>query len=254
MKLYNLFLKCKNIQSSFVKKIAANDPHLFKFFIDRISLRKFSGLPLTLFFLSFIANLILLTKIVETFVNSQLMLSIDKSFAHFLYSIRIAAIANSFLYFTKLGSLSVVIILALIAIFIFSYDRKYIYIISLLISLTGTGITVFIGKNYFHRHRPDGFGFYNESSYSFPSGHATIAVAFYGILFYSIIRDAKKYKNKFYWIIASFLFVFLLGFSRLYLGVHYLIDVLAGYSLGLLWLLLAISIIEWKNSTRINNK
>jgi undecaprenyl-diphosphatase len=44
------------------------------------------------------------------------------------------------------------------------------------------------------------------------------------------------------------LFILLIGFSRLYLGVHFLSDVVAGYSLGLLWLLFSISIIEWKIS------
>jgi undecaprenyl-diphosphatase len=138
-----------------------------------------------------------------------------------------------------------VFIVTLISILIFLFTRKFIHILALLLTLFGTGITILLGKVYFHRVRPDGLSFYNETSYSFPSGHAVLAVAFYGLLFYSIIRHTAKYKLQ--WITICFLFMLLLGFSRVYLCVHYLSDVLAGYSLGLLWLLLSISIIEWKN-------
>jgi undecaprenyl-diphosphatase len=128
----------------------------------------------------------------------------------------------------------------------FIIQRKFVFIIPLLITLAGTGLTILIGKIYFHRERPNVLAFYNEPSYSFPSGHATVSVAFYGLLFYFIIRNVKNIKHKFQLIAVSLLFILLLGFSRLYLCVHYLSDVAAGYSLGLLWLLLAISIIEWK--------
>jgi len=72
-----------------------------------------------------------------------------------------------------------------------------------------------------------------------------IAVAFYGFLFYSLILYSPKMKTKVRWTGFSIVFILLLGFSRLYLGVHCLSDVLVGYSFGLLWLLLAISILEW---------
>ena len=113
------------------------------------------------------------------------------------------------------------------------------------ISLLGSDLTMQLAKNYFHRARPEAYWYYHEVDFSFPSGHATISVAFYGALFYVIFRTRKKYASKFRWMIVGFFFVLLLGFSRLYLCVHYLSDVLAGYSLGLLWLLLAISMNEW---------
>jgi undecaprenyl-diphosphatase len=111
-----------------------------------------------------------------------------------------------------------------------------------------------LSKNYFHRLRPESLSFYYEFSFSFPSGHATVAVAFYCVLFYSIIRSRKTNASKFKWLIAGILFIGLLGFSRLYLCVHYLSDVMAGYSLGLLWMLLAISIREWMIHKRNNKK
>ena len=234
----------KILDGRFAKIFAAKHPRLFRFISERLSLNKFIGLPLTLLVTVFIANLLLFNEIAENIENSRWMLSIDNSLAQFLFSIRSNHVANLFFYFSKLGSLPVIIVTGSIAVSVFLFQRRFIFIISLLISLAGTGISILLGKVYFHRIRPDSLSFYNEVLYSFPSGHAIIAVAFYGLLFYFIIRHSAK--HKLLWTTFSVLFMLLLGFSRLYLCVHYLSDVFAGYSLGFLWLLLAVSIVEWK--------
>ncbi len=239
--------------NSVVKRIAAKYPRLFQFFLNRLTPNRFSGLPFTLLLTATTANLLLLNEITESIENSPWMLSIDKSFARFLFSIRITTIADALLYFTMLGSIRVVIIIALAAIVIFLWKKNFVYLIASVIALVGTGATVLLGKNYFHRIRPTDFGFYSETSFSFPSGHATIAVAFYGLLFYAVFHHFKRNKIKFLWITISLSFILLLGFSRLYLGVHYLSDVVAGYSLGFLWLLLALSIVEWSTYNKWNS-
>jgi membrane-associated phospholipid phosphatase len=89
------------------------------------------------------------------------------------------------------------------------------------------------------------FKYYDASSFSFPSGHSIIAIAFYGLLFYFLIRNLKKHHLSS--AIGALLFVNFIGFTRIYLGVHYFTDVIAGFALGGMWLLLAISIVEWEN-------
>jgi undecaprenyl-diphosphatase len=232
------------LNTGFGKIIAAKYPRLFKFIAERLSLNKFIGLPLTLLFVVFTANLLVFNEIAESIENSRWMLAIDNLFAQFLFSIRTNQVANSFFYFSKVGSLRVVIAVGSIAALVLLFQRKFIYVVALLISLAGSGITILLGKLYFHRVRPDGLSFYNETTYSFPSGHALIAVSFYGLLFYFIIRHSINYKLR--WTIFSILFILFLGYSRLYLCVHYLSDVFAGYSLGFLWFLLAVSVVEWK--------
>jgi undecaprenyl-diphosphatase len=231
-------------KTTIAKLLAAEYPRFYQFISNRLFTRKFKGLPLTFLTIVFMANFLLFYEIAESIENAEWMLSIDNSFAKYLFSIRNTMLANSFFYFSKFGSYQFIIPFALVVSSLFIFQKKIIYVISLLIALAGTGLTSFFCKIYFHRVRPVDFSFYNESSYSFPSGHAMYAAAFYGLLFYIIIMHTKKYQLL--WTIASIAFIFLIGFSRLYLGVHFLSDVFAGYSLGFLWLLLSISILELK--------
>ena len=84
-----------------------------------------------------------------------------------------------------------------------------------------------------------------EKDPSFPSGHATIAVAFFGILAYLYIEKNKQHKNIV--LFVTFVIVFLIGLSRLVLNVHFLSDVLAGYIVGLFGLYVGIQIRKYLN-------
>lgn len=82
------------------------------------------------------------------------------------------------------------------------------------------------------RERPNILRLIPIDGYSFPSGHSIISVSFYGYLITYILEHTKKT----WLIILGVLFILGIGFSRIYLGVHYFSDVLAGYSLGALTL------------------
>ena len=104
------------------------------------------------------------------------------------------------------------------------------------ITIGGFGAT-FVLKEIFHRSRPLG-ALVTESSPSFPSTHAMFSIAFYAFIFYLLALNAKSRFSKYLLISAVFLVPVFLGFSRLYLGVHYLSDVLAGYAIGDVWFLI----------------
>jgi len=80
---------------------------------------------------------------------------------------------------------------------------------------------------------------------SFPSGHAIMVVTFYGLLIYilqhSISIDWLKLMLTFLVVVL----ILLIGFSRVYLRVHYASDVAAGFVIGLLWLLLSLAVLKW---------
>ena len=118
------------------------------------------------------------------------------------------------------------------------------------ITIGGFGAT-FVLKEIFHRSRPLG-ALVTESSPSFPSAHSIISIAFYAFIFYLLALNAKSRFSKYLLISAVFLVPVFLGFSRLYLGVHYLSDVLAGYAIGDIWFLIGAYGIKFINRKRIS--
>ena len=111
--------------------------------------------------------------------------------------------------------------------------------------------TAFILKEIFHRSRPIG-ALIAETSSSFPSAHSVVSVVFYAFVFYLLAKNSRNNFSKYLSISALFLFPLLLGFSRLYLGVHYLSDVLAGYAIGDVWFLIGVYGIKFINRKRIS--
>ena len=105
-------------------------------------------------------------------------------------------------------------------------------------------------KALLQRARPDEPIIAALKNYSFPSGHAFMAVAFYGFIICWVMLGVreKKIRNV---VIASMIFlVVIIGYSRVYLGVHYATDVLAGWGLGTAWLLISLLIIDKVSSAR----
>ena len=92
------------------------------------------------------------------------------------------------------------------------------------------------------RPRPTEYRIINENGYSFPSGHSMISMAFYGYLMYLIYKHINSKILKWVLIITLGILIILIGFSRIYLGVHYVSDILAGFVVSIGYLILFISI------------
>jgi undecaprenyl-diphosphatase len=130
------------------------------------------------------------------------------------------------------------VVFPLLAVTVLAFYRKgwKLSAILLVVSTSGSIVLTTLLKAMFERSRPDLFDSgYTASFYSFPSGHATLAVGFYGTLTLLLAYRLRGYAR---WLVAAcgVSLVLLIGFSRLYLGVHYPTDVLAGYLAALLWL------------------
>lgn len=130
----------------------------------------------------------------------------------------------------------------LVVVYLFKKNWKR----SLELAAIGVGgfLLNYIMKLSFHRLRPPHPMIGPLNNFSFPSGHATSAFIFYGLLTYLIWKSdiAKLYK----YLIGSILILFslLIGLSRVYLRVHYPSDVLAGFCIGFAWLILTIWLFE----------
>ena len=93
-------------------------------------------------------------------------------------------------------------------------------------------------KYIIQRPRPEGYRLIAESGYSFPSGHSMVSMAFYGLIIYLIWKMVKNKRIKY---VACGILGFLIpmiGFSRIYLGVHYASDVIGGFAISIVYLLL----------------
>ena len=137
---------------------------------------------------------------------------------------------------TALGYYFVVVPLLAVSIVLFYRRGWRLSAVLLAVSTGGSVVLTTVLKGVFQRARPELFDSgYQASFYSFPSGHATVAVGFYGML---TVILAYRLRGPARWAVAvtGLLVVLLIGFSRLYLGVHYPTDVLAGYLSALLWL------------------
>lgn len=148
-----------------------------------------------------------------------------------------------FHWITLLGEFSTVVIFALIASIILWRQRDKLSVALLWLVIIGSEGTTFVAKIFFHRPRPINAVFL-EGQNSFPSGHATIAIAFYGFLTYLLYKKIKNSLHRSLIIIFALVIIIAIGWSRLYLGVHYSSDVIAGYFVGLLWLSIGISATE----------
>ena len=91
-------------------------------------------------------------------------------------------------------------------------------------------------KTLVQRPRPEGYRLVAESGFSFPSGHSMVAMAFYGLLIWMVWRYEKDALVRWLGVIGFGLVIVLVGLSRIYLGVHYASDVLAGFCASIAWL------------------
>jgi undecaprenyl-diphosphatase len=103
---------------------------------------------------------------------------------------------------------------------------------------------MFVLKNVFGRERPLIPLLEEARGMSFPSGHALMSVTFYGLLIYTVYHLWKRPAAKWSMITFLVLLILTIGFSRIYLRVHYTSDVLAGFAAGFLWLVLSLWVLE----------
>jgi undecaprenyl-diphosphatase len=139
---------------------------------------------------------------------------------------------------TALGYYSVVAVLAVVAALLFYARGRGPYALFVTLSAFGGMVLATVAKDAVGRVRPRLFHFADypvPSSHSFPSGHATMAVAFYGVLGLLVALELGGRRSRWGALAAGAILALLIGFSRNYLGVHYPSDVLGGYLLGASW-------------------
>lgn len=114
----------------------------------------------------------------------------------------------------------------------------------LLLSVVGSFLLNAIIKNMFSRIRPLNYMLIDQGGYSFPSGHSMVSMTFYTTLAYILLENVKDKRTRIFIWIGNFVLVGLIGFSRIYLGVHWPTDVIVGFFLGFIFFLITKTIVK----------
>jgi undecaprenyl-diphosphatase len=156
------------------------------------------------------------------------------------------ALVDVMLAITRLGTFRAFVVMAAVVVPVMVWAGLGRLGLAWLVVLIGGGLWIDGLKKTFDRQRPPyNSVFATERSYSFPSGHAAASAVAYGMLAYCLSLRWRRRWQRAALLAASSGLVLTIGFTRLYLGVHYLSDVLAGYALALAWLGACVYAIEW---------
>lgn len=161
--------------------------------------------------------------------------SFDKSWLLWIHQFATPLLDRVFLFITALGNPEIVVIIFVSTIVWLGMKHKYSDGVRFFIICGGALLINSVMKLFFAKPRPELWTrLIAEHSFSFPSGHAVGSMVIYGFVGYLLGKEFESYRGVIYAIASTI--IISIGFSRLYLGVHYPTDIIAGYGVGLLWL------------------
>ena len=134
-----------------------------------------------------------------------------------------------------LGSVAFIVGLTVVTLALFIYFHRPRAAVLLAATMTGAAVLDEVLKYAFHRSRPVAFFGTSPGSYSFPSGHALESMCFYGVMAVILSERTPTRAGRMLIYAGTILLVGAIGISRIYLGVHYPSDVIAGYLAAIFW-------------------
>jgi len=176
-----------------------------------------------------IASLLLIAFLLVMFlVVTDNISTFDSTIYNFLIGLRCKGLDIYFKWITKLGN--TMTILCIVVLLLIYLEKKYAVMLG--ISTISSVVTNTIIKSIIRRPRPAHLRLITQGGYSFPSGHSMISICVYGFLIYLIYQEVRDKKLKIALITFFSFLIISIGLSRIYVGVHYPSDVLAGYLLA----------------------
>lgn len=187
-------------------------------------------------------SVIIVVEIIEALLENDIT-NFDNEIYTFISSFISPGITTFAKIITTIGSAYVIIPVCIILIIIF---RKSIEKILIPLNLVITFVANQLLKRIIARPRPNLYRLVEETGFSFPSGHSMISMAFYGFIIYLIYRKVKNLYIKWTLCITLSILIVLIGITRIYLGVHYASDVIAGFFISIAYLTLFTNVIKNK--------
>jgi undecaprenyl-diphosphatase len=231
---------------AFVRRLSARYPRAWAFVRARFTPGEFLGLHLTIGMLLSLGALWLFGGITEDVLHHDPLTQFDVALANWFHAHATSLGYRFFSVISLLGSPLVMGVIALLGAAVLVARRRWIVLAGWLAAFAGGGVLDTALKLIIRRPRPEyAAAFLHGQSFSFPSGHAMGSLVGYGMLAYLLIVFwAERRSIRVAVVIAATVLVVGIGFSRLYLGVHYFSDVVAGYAAGVVWLWACISGVE----------
>ncbi len=208
----------------------------------RLERHRFAARPLRLLLFAAACVAALAGGLLELVLASPGITALDGRINLLLEPYRAPWLVRSFAWFTGLGSTAALLAASAVATAFLLILARGRLVAPLWLTVAGAELTTWAGKFIIDRPRPDFLTSVTALSPSFPSAHATGAVAVYGFIAYTLGRELSCPGRRFelgYW---TAVLVLLILFSRVYLGVHYASDVLAGLLVGGFWLLIGMAL------------
>ena len=225
-------------------KVATWLPQTVAFLEARLSPSRFLGLPLTLLVVAALYVAALFGGLVEELLEADELVRFDKWLNQQLESLRTDGLVEVFSWITDLGGSPALVAVALTATGLLWAASRMEATLPLWLTILGSQLTTYVGKYVLARDRPDFVTDIAVATPSFPSGHATSAIAVYGFIAYLVARELETSRQRFEVVYWAGVLISLVGFSRVLLGVHYASDVVAGILVGGFWLLVGFALAE----------
>lgn len=192
----------------------------------------------------------LLGEVSEDIINHEPLTIADVQLSNWLHVNGDATLTTAMLAATFLGStIGVTCIAVAFGIYLIR-KRRFSWLVTLAVSVLGGSLLNRLLKYFFHRARPHfDDPILTLTSYSFPSGHTMMATVLFGVIAAYFLTRKTDWRRRVLIVIVAGLLVLLVGFSRIYLGAHYLSDVIGAMAEGLAWLSLCLTVAHfvWRN-------
>jgi undecaprenyl-diphosphatase len=235
MRAWTLLLKSETLQ-----QLLARFPALRKLRENRFVAGGYLGVHTVIGFL-------IISVALNIFAELADELAANGSFAHFDTELTLTLsqtlapeALHVFYWITKLGDVPTLTALGLAVTVFLLLQKRWLLAASWSIALAGNGLLIRLLKWIFKRERPlHEHGLLIEQGWSFPSGHASGALVAYGMLAYLLVRSTPRYWHLAV-VSAAIGVILMVGFSRVFLQVHYFSDVMAGYMSGAAWLVVCV--------------
>lgn len=183
--------------------------------------------------------------IAEDLLSTDPLIAVDHHLALWFDQHATPAVTHLAEVITFAGSPVLLTAVSITVALILAHRKAWYQLTAIILTVGGGALLNAVLKHLFHRPRPIfDHPLIHASGFSFPSGHMIGAVLFYGFMAVTVVTQVKPWRWRALAPLLAFLLVILIGLSRIYLGAHYLSDVLAAAAAGLTWLAFSITGVE----------